>query len=91
MLLQHNRLGLNRAGWARQQNAQNLPRATEMAGVDFHLAPNAYRELHWHQAGEWGYVFNGSVRVALVDESGQSFVDDLNAGVSPFFISCLGR
>ncbi|KAI4211767.1 MAG: hypothetical protein LQ351_005407 [Letrouitia transgressa] len=85
MGLSHNRLGLNRAGWARQQNAQNLPRATEMAGVDFHLAPNAYRELHWHQAGEWGYVFNGSVRVALVDESGQSFVDDLNAGDVWFF------
>ena len=44
------------------------------------LSPNAYRELHWHQAGEWGYIFNGSVRVALVNEAGQSFVDDLNAG-----------
>ena len=51
-----------------------------MAGVDMRLSPNAYRELHWHQAGEWGYIFNGSVRVALVNEAGQSFVDDLNAG-----------
>lgn len=51
-----------------------------MAGVDMRLSPNAYRELHWHQAGEWGYVFNGSVRVALVNEVGQSYIDDLNAG-----------
>lgn len=77
--LSHNRLGLNGSGWARQQNANNLPRATQMAGVDMRLGPNAYRELHWHQAGEWGYIFKGSVRVALVNEAGQSFVDDLNA------------
>ena len=56
-----------------------------MAGVDMRLSPNAYRELHWHQAGEWGYIFNGSVRVALVNEAGQSYVDDLNAGDVWFF------
>ncbi|KAL8786594.1 MAG: hypothetical protein Q9195_008151 [Heterodermia aff. obscurata] len=79
MGLSHNRLGLERSGWARQQNAGNLPAATEMAGVDMRLSPNAYRELHWHQAGEWGYIFKGSVRVALVNEAGQSYIDDLNA------------
>ena len=83
--LSHNRLGLNGSGWARQQNANNLPAATEMAGVDMRLSPNAYRELHWHQAGEWAYIFNGSARVALVNEAGQSFVDDLNAGDLWFF------
>ena len=77
---QHNRLGLERSGWARQQNIDNLPAAMEMAGVDMRLSPNAYREMHWHQAGEWGYVFNGSVRVALVNEAGQSYIDDINAG-----------
>ncbi|KAL8782764.1 MAG: hypothetical protein Q9195_009575 [Heterodermia aff. obscurata] len=80
MGLSHNRLGLERSGWARQQNAVNLPAATEMAGVDLRLSPNAYREMHWHQAGEWGYVFNGSIRVALVNEAGQSYIDDINAG-----------
>ena len=85
MGLSHNRLGLNGAGWARQQNADNLPAATEMAGVDMRLSPNAYRELHWHQAGEWAYIFNGSARVALVNEAGQSFIDDLNAGDVWFF------
>lgn len=49
------------------------------------LSPNAYRELHWHQAGEWGFVFNGSLRVALVNEAGQSYVDDINAGDVWFF------
>ena len=83
LLSQHNRLGLNRSGWARQQNAANLPAATEMAGVDMRLSPNAYREMHWHQSGEWGYVFNGSVRVALVNEAGQSYIDDINAGKFP--------
>jgi hypothetical protein len=48
MGLSHNRLGLNGAGWARQENIQNLPVATAMAGVDMRLAPWAYRELHWH-------------------------------------------
>ena len=42
-----------RAGWARQQNTDELPVATDMASVDFRLAPNACRELHWHLANEW--------------------------------------
>lgn len=45
--LSHNRHGLNAAGWARQQNVDELPIATAMAGVDMRLSPNAYRELHW--------------------------------------------
>lgn len=45
--LSHNRHGLDSAGWARQQNVNNLPIAKAMAGVDMHLEPNAYRELHW--------------------------------------------
>lgn len=83
--LSHNHLGLNGAGFARQQNTDQLPRATEMAGVDMRLSPNAYRELHWHSAGEWSYVLNGSVRVATVNENGQTYVDDLNAGDLWFF------
>lgn len=49
MALSHNRHGLKNAGWARQQNVDQLPIATAMAGVDMHLEPNAYRELHWHK------------------------------------------
>lgn len=48
MELSHNRILPGGAGWARQENTDNLPLATEMAGVDMRLAPGAYRELHWH-------------------------------------------
>ena len=56
-----------------------------MAGVDMHLEPNAYRELHWHQADEWSLILNGSVRVTAVNEAGQTFTDDLQAGDVWFF------
>jgi hypothetical protein len=83
--LSNNKLGLGRAGWSRQQNIDNIPTATEMAGVDMRLEPGGYRELHWHKAAEWSYVLNGSVRVQAMNEQGQTFVDDLNAGDVWFF------
>lgn len=67
-------------GWARQQNTNELPVAASMASVDMNLAPNAYRELHWHSANEWAYILNGGVRIAAVNQNGESFVDDLEAG-----------
>ena len=73
------------SGWARQENTDQLPVATQMAGVDMRLSPHAYRELHWHTANEWSYIFNGSVRIAAVNENGESFVDDLSAGDLWFF------
>jgi hypothetical protein len=85
MGLSHAKLGLGRAGWSRQQNVDNIPAATEMAGVDMRLEEGGYRELHWHKAAEWSYVLNGSVRVQAVDEEGRTFVDDLNAGDVWFF------
>lgn len=86
MGLSSNRAGTgNRSGWARQQNKDELPVATAMAGVDMKLAPNAYRELHWHSANEWAYIFNGSVRVSAVNQNGESFIDDLQAGDLWFF------
>jgi len=87
MGLSHMKLGLDRAGWSRQQNIDNIPAATEMAGVDMRLEEGAYRELHWHKANEWSYVLNGSVRVEAVNEDGETFVDDLNAGDVWFFPS----
>lgn len=72
--LSHNRLA--NGGFARQQNVQNLPAATEIAGVDFRLAPFAYRELHWHTAGEWSYMLKGSARIAVVDTNGGNFIDN---------------
>ncbi|KAH8704851.1 RmlC-like cupin domain-containing protein [Talaromyces proteolyticus] len=85
MELSHNRLVPNGAGWSRQENTENLPIATAMAGVDMLLAPGAYRELHWHKASEWAYVLNGSCRVQAMDENGQTYVDDVQAGDVWFF------
>ncbi|KAI1809848.1 Bicupin, oxalate decarboxylase/oxidase [Poronia punctata] len=84
--LSHNRAGIGReSGWARQQNADVLPAATAMAGVDMRLAPNAYRELHWHTSAEWALVLKGGVRVAAMNEDGASFIDDVTAGDVWFF------
>jgi oxalate decarboxylase family bicupin protein len=83
--LSHVKLGLGRAGWSRQQNEDQIPAATEMAGVDMRLEPGGYRELHWHKAAEWSLVLNGTVRVQAVNEEGQTFVDDLEAGDVWFF------
>jgi len=84
--LSHNRFGVGKqSGWARQQNTDQLPAATAMAGVDMRLAPIAYRELHWHTANEWSLMLKGSVRLASIDENGQSFIDDISAGDVWFF------
>lgn len=72
--------GAGTPGWARQQNTDELPAAVAMAGVDMRLGPNAYRELHWHSANEWSYILTGSVRISAVNQNGQTFVDDLQAG-----------
>jgi oxalate decarboxylase family bicupin protein len=83
--LSHAKLGLNRAGWSRQQNVDNIPQATEMAGVDMRLEEGGYRELHWHKAAEWSYILSGSVRVQAMNDNGETFVDDLSAGDVWFF------
>lgn len=83
--LSHNRHGIGSAGFARQQNVDNLPIAKGMAGVDMALGPNAYRELHWHKANEWSLILNGTVRLNAVNEAGETFVDDLQAGDVWFF------
>ncbi|OJJ97618.1 hypothetical protein ASPACDRAFT_62606 [Aspergillus aculeatus ATCC 16872] len=85
MGLSHNRLGMNESGWARQENTVVMPGATKMAGVDMRLEAGAYRELHWHVAGEWSLVLNGSCRIEAVNENGQTFVDDVTAGDVWFF------
>ncbi|XWX01169.1 hypothetical protein V2A60_009195 [Cordyceps javanica] len=86
MGLSHNRFGTGKtSGWARQQNVDVLPSASAMAGVDMKLAPNAYRELHWHTAAEWALVIKGCVRVAAINDESQTFTDDLCAGDVWFF------
>ncbi|KAA8648403.1 hypothetical protein EYZ11_000382 [Aspergillus tanneri] len=81
MGLSRNRLGKNGAGWARQENTVVMPDATKMAGVDMRLQAGAYRELHWHVAGEWSLVLNGSCRI----QNGETFIDDVTEGDVWFF------
>ena len=64
-ILNVNRLGLDGAGWSRQENTNVMPDATLMAGVDMRLEPGAYRELHWHVAGEWALMMNGTARIQV--------------------------
>lgn len=86
--LSHNRAGSQPgAGFARQQNLDNLPSATAMAGVDMRLGPYAYRELHWHTANEWSLVLKGCVRLSSVNELGETFVDDVCEGDVWYFPS----
>ena len=49
------------------------------------LEAHAYRELHWHQASEWSLILSGSVRLAAMNENGETFVDDLQEGDVWFF------
>jgi len=85
MGLSHAKLGLSSAGWSRQENTQVMPDATKMAGVDMRLEAGAYRELHWHVAGEWALMLNGTARISAIDENGHSFIDDVSKGDVWFF------
>ncbi|KAI0076189.1 oxalate oxidase [Panus rudis PR-1116 ss-1] len=76
--LSHNRL--QTGGWARQENVQQLPIATSMAGVDMRLEPGAIRELHWHQTAEWAYVISGTTQITSVDQLGRNFVANVGPG-----------
>ncbi|KAH9838606.1 oxalate decarboxylase [Rhodofomes roseus] len=70
--LSHTRL--QTGGWARQQNVNNLPISTEMAGVDMRLEAGAIRELHWHTSAEWAYVLKGSTQISTVTSDGQNYL-----------------
>jgi oxalate decarboxylase len=72
-------------GWARQVTAQELPVATTIAGVDMRLNPGAYRELHWHAAGEWALMLAGTARITAVDDQGRNFIADVGEGDLWFF------
>ncbi|THV03649.1 Bicupin, oxalate decarboxylase/oxidase [Dendrothele bispora CBS 962.96] len=81
--LSHNRL--QTGGWARQQNVDQMPIATSMAGVDMRLEAGAIRELHWHKTSEWAYVLKGTTQVTAVDANGRNFVGNAGPGDLWFF------
>ncbi|SDK40135.1 oxalate decarboxylase [Nonomuraea maritima] len=76
---------IEEGGWTREITQRELPIATTLAGVDMKLNPGAYRELHWHKEGEWGYVLEGSCRIGAVDQEGRNFLDDVVKGDLWFF------
>ncbi|KAI4283730.1 MAG: hypothetical protein L6R38_001987 [Xanthoria sp. 2 TBL-2021] len=73
-------------GWVREQVVTDLPASRDIAAAQLHLKGGALRELHWHRVvsvnkgAEWGYVYQGKLRVSAVDEDGKNQVDDLQVG-----------
>ncbi|KAI0091216.1 oxalate decarboxylase [Irpex rosettiformis] len=76
--LSHNRL--QTGGWARQQNTAQLPKASNLAGVDMRLEPGAIRELHWHSTAEWAYVMKGETQITAVDQNGKNYLATVGPG-----------
>ncbi|KIP06640.1 hypothetical protein PHLGIDRAFT_449349 [Phlebiopsis gigantea 11061_1 CR5-6] len=75
MSLSHTRL--LQGGWVREQVITDLPPSKDLAGAEIRLAPNAYRELHWHRVAEWGYILGGTGRLTAIDENGKNFISDI--------------
>jgi oxalate decarboxylase len=71
---------IQNGGWARQVTQADFQIAEEISGVDMRLARGAIRELHWHQAAEWGFVTKGAVRVTTIDTAGHANVEDVGEG-----------
>jgi oxalate decarboxylase len=76
---------LDPGGWTRQVNAEQLPIATTIAGVEMRLIPGAIRELHWHQQSEWALMLTGNAQVTAVDSHGRNFIANVAEGDLWFF------
>ncbi len=76
---------ISEGGWARQVNVKDLEISTTLAGVNMRLEAGAYRELHWHAAGEWSIMLNGNARLTAMDNQGKSYVKDITKNDLWFF------
>ena len=61
------------------------PRRTSRSPLPFPASTCAstrggIRELHWHQAAEWGFVTYGNCRVTVLDPEGRAYVADVTEG-----------
>jgi oxalate decarboxylase len=74
-------------GWTSQVTQRELPSSKDVAGVRMRLTAGGYRELHWHTAGEWAYMFYGNARVTVLNPDGTIFIGDLSKGDLWFFPS----
>jgi oxalate decarboxylase len=67
-------------GWARQVTVADFPMSEAVSGVDMRLSAGGIRELHWHQAAEWGFMTYGGCRVTVLDDEGRAYVQDVGVG-----------
>jgi oxalate decarboxylase len=74
-------------GWTNQVTQRELPSSTDVAGVRMRLTPGSYRELHWHTANEWAFMFYGHARVTVLNPDGTIFIGDVGKGDLWFFPS----
>jgi oxalate decarboxylase len=81
--LTHRRI--QNGGWTRQVTQRELPSSQDLAGVTMRLTAGSYRELHWHDANEWGYMLSGNARVTVFEPDGRMFINDVSEGDIWFF------
>ena len=67
-------------GWARQVTQADFQISDAISGVNMRLNAGGVRELHWHQAAEWGFVTYGNCRVTTIDPQGRAYVADTTEG-----------
>src|SRR3954469_24060703 len=74
-------------GWSREVTVRELPVSKTLAGVNMRLSAGGVRELHWHTAGEWAIMLDGTARITCIDRDGKSFVADVKKNDLWFFPS----
>lgn len=67
-------------GWARLVTQEDFQVSEDISGVNMRLGAGGVRELHWHQAAEWGFISYGSCRVTAIDPQGRAYVADVGEG-----------
>ena len=72
-------------GWTRQVTVEDFPISKDIAGVNMRLTAGGIRELHWHEAAEWGLTLSGKARLTAVDYEGKAFVKDVQKDDIWFF------
>ena len=71
---------IQNGGWARQVTQSDFQVSDSISGVNMRLAAGGVRELHWHQAAEWGFMSYGNCRITVLDPQGRASVADVSEG-----------
>ena len=64
-------------GWTRQVTVEDFPISKDIAGVNMRLTAGGIRELHWHEAAEWGMMLSGNARLTALDYEQKAYVKDV--------------